>query len=72
MKVSGSSPPIGQFSKSAFKFPFVSRRGGLRGAFSIQILFLVCRYEKEIQHWACSDVNGFADKQQPPGTKDLK
>lgn len=40
MKVSGSSPPIGQFSKSAFKFPFVSRRGGLEELFLFKFFSL--------------------------------
>lgn len=44
-------------------------RGSRRGAFSIEILFLVCRYQKETQHWACSDVEWFTDNKQPPGTK---
>jgi hypothetical protein len=76
-KVSDSSPPIGQFSKSAFKFPwcwvfFFPPEGEGKSSFCVQILFLVCRRQKEASYWACSDVNGFADKQQPPGTIDLK
>ncbi|XP_013373892.1 PREDICTED: uncharacterized protein LOC106149467 isoform X1 [Chinchilla lanigera] len=70
-EVSGSSPPIGQFSKSAFKFSFSfpKERGRARGAFSTQILFLVCRYQQAAPHWACSDVSDVADKQQPAGTR---
>lgn len=75
-KVSDLSPPIGQFSKSAFKFPwcwvFFPPEGEGKSSFCVRILFLVCRRQKEASHWACSDVNGFADKQQPPGTIDLK
>lgn len=40
LKVSGSSPPIGQFSKSAFKFPFVSRRGGQEELFLFKFFSL--------------------------------
>lgn len=46
--------------------------GAKEELFSVDILFLVCRYQKETQHWACSDVEWFPDKQQPPGTQDLK
>lgn len=54
----GWSPPTGQLSQSAFKFPFFEE-GSRRGAFSTEIPFLVCRYQEETQHWACSDVEWF-------------
>ena len=67
-KVSRASPPTGQFCESAFTCPVLGE-GEQKRSFFMDILFLVCRYQKETQHWACSDVEWFADRQEPPGTK---
>lgn len=70
---SGSSPPIGHISRSAFLtfLFFFFEDGGEEEELFLFKFFSLYVDTKRKRHWACSDIEWFADKQQPPGTKDL-
>lgn len=64
--MSGWSPPTGQLSQSAFKFPFFLfflRRGEKEELFPFTFLSLYVDTERKLSTGHVRMLNGFADKQ---------